>query len=173
MDKEKKSFEINKNSPFELDEEFFQRNQFYGWDFYWYAVDSEGSIAQLSSGYAPIPERVFLDKTEYIEINDYFQNLPPITKSYLSSRFQEIKNQSPDGYLTALEDAKRGLYVFEEKSDWSNNYEICALPEKELKLCNLPAEVQKFLNPLTIETVKFREVEEINVLHYFKCDINA
>lgn len=162
----------NINSPFELDENFFQRKQFYGWDFSWYAVDSIGSIGQFTSGYAAIPERIFYDKAEYVKIDDYFQNLPFVTKSSLSRKFENIKHLSPNVFATPLKDATRGLYVFEEKLDRSNYYELCAIPDDELKIEKLPKEIQDYLSSFTIETIQFNKTIELSILGFFECDIS-
>ena len=40
----------------------FQRSNFYGANFYWWAADSTGAIGQFTAGYGGIPKTVFTNK---------------------------------------------------------------------------------------------------------------
>ena len=158
-------------SPFELDETFFQRNQFYGWDFSWYAVDSVGEIAKFTSGHLPIPEKIFSSKSEYEKVDRFFDNLPIICKSRLSPAYERIKNHSLNGFATILEESRRGIFTFEEPSDFKDYYHLCAIPEIRLKLEEPPKEIQNYINFFKIDSIKFCETEQINILDFFECDL--
>lgn len=158
---------INSNSPYEFDEMLFQRNQFYGTNFTFYLIDSVNSIAVFSSGHYPIPKDVFRDKSEYLKVDDYMQNLPRLCNSFLSPKYKRLAGD----YSLALLEANRGLYSFDEENNWTYNYDLYALPNKELKLTNLPKEIEKYLSSFKIEKVKFAELQEIDILDYFECDL--
>lgn len=159
-------------SPFDLDETFFNRNQFYGWDFSWYAIDSVNSIAQFTSGHLPIPTRVFFRKAEYEKVNSFFESLPFICNSWLSPAYKKIENRSVNGFATILNEAQRGISMFEEPTNSNRNfYHLCAVPEIYLKFEDLPEEIQNYLNFFKIDSIKFSDTEKISVTDYFICDL--
>lgn len=49
----------------------FTRENFYGLDFEWYCIDSEGGVGFFTSGYAPIPSVIFdIAEDEYGTLSD-------------------------------------------------------------------------------------------------------
>ncbi len=149
----------------------FKRKDYYGSDFIWFAVDNSGCIAQFTSGFNPIPEKIFQDKLKYEMTEKYFQNLPAIIKSYLSPKYEKIKNRSLNNFADCLEDARRGLFIFEESVNTKYDYDLNSLPEEKLKILELPKDIQNYLNSFVFNSIKFSEIEGINVLDYFTCDL--
>lgn len=158
---------INKNSPYENDEIPFERNQFYGTNFDFFIVDSTNSIAKFNSGYYPIPKDVFRSKSEYLKVDTFMEKLPLICNSYLSPKYKGAAGY----YSSYLLEAKKGLFSFEEQNNWTNIYDLFAIPSLELKVFDLPQEIRDFLNQFKIDNLRFREVKEINILEYFECDL--
>jgi len=150
----------------------FQRKDYIGFDFAWYAVDSVGSVAQFETGYAPIPEKVYLDEQEYKIVDKYFSNLPNFTKTYLSPKYEKLKHRSLNQLQSLLED-RNGLYLFmddlQENPNGTNKYELFVIPEQELKVFGLPQNIQNYLAQFVFENLIFREVETIKITNYFDC----
>src|SRR5688572_24942196 len=139
----------------------FVRKAYYGLIVTWYLVDETGAIAQIESGENPIPKIVFADESNYNKLNEYFENLPSITNSFLSPKKEAEKSHSLNGFALLLNEAVKGVYVFYEQ-ERTNNYDLYAIPEKELKADSLPAEIQELLKPYHLE-LSFRETETLNI----------
>ena len=129
-------------------------------DFEWFAVDSNGHIAFVTSaGFAPIPLIVFRSKRQYFDCANYFENLPEKSESILSEDF-------PYKVKSWIDAAKRGLFAF----DWNwglscyeagKPYRLIAYPTKPLKVSELPNEIQEYLSPIHFKTINFAETKEL------------
>lgn len=150
-----------------LDEKSFRRNYFYGIDFSWYAIDSTDSIAIFTSGHNPIPRQVFNNNIDYLKVDNFMGKLPIICNSSLSSKYKN----SIGNYSSSLQEGKRGLYCYEEQSNWTYKYDLVSLPSKELKLLDLPKDIRDYLAVFRIEKITFHEIEEIDILEFFECDL--
>jgi len=148
----------------------FKRESFIGFDFFWYAVDSVGAVAQFETGYAPIPEKVFSNEQEYKIIDEYLSNLPNKTNTYLSPKYEKLKKRSLNQFQTFLED-RRGLYLFaddlHEHPNGTDEYELIVLPELELKVFDLPQKIQDYLAQFVFDNIIFKEVRKIKIANYF------
>lgn len=158
---------MNKSFLQKSEEGIFHRGFFYGIDFSWYAIDSTDSIAIFTSGHNPIPRKVFNNKLDYLKIDNFMGELPTICNSSLSSKYKK----SIGDYSLSLKEGKLGLYCFEEQTNWTYKYDLVSLPSKELKLSDLPKEIQDYLGLFRIEKIKFDKIEEINILDFFECDL--
>ena len=116
-------------------------------DFEWYAVDSGGQVAFLTSaGFGPIPLLVFRDKAAYFAAAQYFESLPVRCGHALHAR-------RPHEWSSWTEAANRGLFAY----DWTatagqyvpgHPYELMARPDRPLLLAELPEAVQNWLAPI-------------------------
>lgn len=146
----------------------FERKSFYGLNFAWWAVDATGAIAEFTSGGGPIPKSVFNDYTEYAKTQNFFDELPSITETFLApSWIDEMKKRNyPFRYIEGGE--QRGIYCFDE-DDYTDDYLLLLMPKIELKLNNLPEEIQTYLTPFSFNDVVFSEQSKITLTDYFEC----
>jgi len=116
-------------------------------DFEWYAVDSRGQIAFLTSaGFAAIPMLVFRDKEAYFSAAHHFESLPVrCTHRLIVS--------GPYDWSSWIEAANRGLFAY----DWrptagqyvpDKPYQLMAKPERPLLLTEIPDAVRQWLTPI-------------------------
>lgn len=138
-------------------------------EFDWYGIDSIGSIALFASGFAAIPKVVFVDEDKYRYANQYFANLPEVCEARLSPWYEIRKNESLNGFANQVKEAKRGLNIFYDEY-YTDIYDLNAIPEAEIKVFDLPLEIQEFLRPLTFNTLIFRQTKAIEIIQFFDCE---
>lgn len=153
--------------------------------FYWYGFDSEGNIAQFSSEAAYVPEAFFKDVSENAELQFFFDNLPQITSTRLPEnlppKLKQLAQKSSGSNDFWKIGANKGLFIFEEIEDepqykhyrnWivNNPYELLVIPEKGLKIENLPDRIQKLLEPYHFESLKFADCQTLDVSKYLYCE---
>ena len=129
-------------------------------DFMWFAIDSNGHIAALTSaGFAAIPILVFRSKTQYFSCFNYFLSLPK------SSEITVIESNYV--YLADwLEMAGRGLFTYDwdTGSSWyeaKKPYSLLASPKRPLTFSELPVEIQIYLQPICFSSVNFAEAHKL------------
>lgn len=144
----------------------FKRN--IGWEFAWYAVDSIGSVALFSSGFAVVPKIVFGDEKKYLKVVDYFDNLPSSTEASLSIWFESKKHLSGNGFANQILESQKGIFAYYDKY-YTDIYECISVPNHEINIFQLPDFVQDFLKPFTLKDLVFAETESIKILDFFEC----
>ncbi len=152
--------------------------------FIWYGIDSEGSIAEFICEDSYIPEEAFEDIANYRKLEYCFDNLPEITTAEfpLNYRYNSIApGKYHFGNLTPPKEANRGIYVFSEAADlhWyesgnykqysKNPYELNAVPERKIKVTELPKSIQKLLEPFHFQNVKFADFNFLDASKFFEC----
>lgn len=152
----------------------FTRKKFDGLIFNWYGIDSTGAIAEFVAGFAPIPRVVFTDEDKYRKTESYFKKLLETTEEYLSLIGLRHSKTSYDNLFEIRATARKGLYSFCEPDPStepnSENYQLIALPNEEIKLKNLPEEIQNYLELTKFKNIVFKEIEIINITEHFQCD---
>jgi len=147
----------------------FDRKEFYGLTFSWYMTDAVGSVAMFMSGYGIIPKSVFVDKEKHEEISNFFDNSPLLFNSYLSPDNQKVVEGNSNDIFLEVKAAKRGLFVFDNE-EYTDNYNLIALPEQRLKLSDLPRKIQEHLKLLSFEEIIFGDTKRISLSEYFECE---
>ena len=147
----------------------FQRNSFCGLEFNWYIVDRDGCIAQVSTGFGPMPAALFDDEDAYNTVWDYFEQLPQICDARLSDAGVARVESSPGGdYSTCLKEARRGLYIYDE-TGYGPHYRLWAIPRTALTIDQLPEHVRDYLDAYRLPDLAFPELPDFNVELLFKC----
>ncbi|MEP7036766.1 MAG: hypothetical protein ABI891_00345 [Acidobacteriota bacterium] len=129
-------------------------------DFEWFAIDSNGHIAFLTSAeFAAIPLVVFRSKEQYLGCVNYFENL--------SEQSDYTLRQDVSYKLTSwINAAKCGLFAY----DWDcglgwyetgKPYRLLVSPNKPLIFSELPSEVQEYLLPIRFTSVNFADAKEL------------
>lgn len=158
----------------------------HGCGFVWYGVDSEGNLAEFACNDAFVPEAFFNDVSVNRQLQSFFQNLPEITTTQLaeclSPRFRQAANRfsgTNDFWKTG---ANKGIFIFEETDDdswymhyrkWDDlkyPYELLLIPDKSLKVTDLPNEIQRLLEPYHFENLRFRDCQFLDVSKYLYCE---
>lgn len=156
----------------------FCRESFYGLGLPWYGVDKLGQIAIFEGGDLPIPNRVFFDKSDYMELYNFFENLPRITKARLVKRFTKTTTffGKITDYSDALTEAERGVYFIEEKNTFDKGehlegYYLIAIPNEKLYVTNLPKRIRQLLQIFNfpIDFSDIEDMEKIDITNYFFC----
>lgn len=148
----------------------FRRDEFYGLNFDWYAVDADGCVAQLTAGYSPIPYQVFANEQTYNVVWDYFRTAAAATSSRLSSLTAARVAARMGDYSLHLMEARRGLYIYgEESPQGSSWYELEALPDEPVHISGLPESVRAFLLQFRLLNLRFPDCPRLNVEHFFTC----
>jgi hypothetical protein len=145
----------------------FQRSDFYGLDFAWFAVDETGAIAQFTTGFGPMPRQLFLDQTTYEAAADYLSRLESSCISSLTKAAMETQEQGQADYSLFREDAARGLYAYGE-GHYGPSHNLYAIPGAPLRLDALPNMVSRFLTQFRVG-IRFADHETIDVTQHFEC----
>lgn len=129
-------------------------------DFEWFAIDSNGHIAYLTSaGFGAIPLVVFRSKPEYFNCANYFE-VSPEQSDYT------LHQDVPYKVTSWINAAKRGLYGY----DWDcglgwyevgKPYRLFASPNQPLTFSELPLEIQEYLSAIRFKSVNFIEAAEL------------
>lgn len=113
-------------------------------DIMWFAIDRNGNIFECTSaGCGNVPEYVCRSREETDALLQYFmENAPTITSSKLL-----IPAEDNDLIDEAKKLSSKGLYCF-DITDYDNDdkYSCIAIPEKALKVSELPNDIQKLLS---------------------------
>ncbi len=154
--------------------------------FIWHGVDSEGNLAEFVCGSAYVPEAFFQDVAANKMLSDFFGDLPEITTSLLPEnldiRLKEFANDSKNTFWKT--GANDGLFNFSDtdEDEWNTTradaaynyerppYELLIIPKAPLKINQLPAEIQKLLEPYHFQDLKFAECKLLNVAKYLYCE---
>lgn len=131
-------------------------------------TDSVGSVAMFMSGYGVIPKSVFVNKEKHEEITNFFDNSPLLFNSYLPPDKQKVVEGNINDIFPEVQAAKRGLFVFDNE-EYTDNYNLIALPEQRLKFSDLPPKIQEHLKLLSFEEVIFEDTKRISLPQYFEC----
>jgi hypothetical protein len=146
----------------------FSRADFYGLDFDWYACDSAGCLARFTTGFGPLPRKLFTDEDAYRAIADFFRSAPSVSESRLSKLAQTQQERGVGNYSQFLADASRGLFILSEQ-DYGPIHRLYASPASALSLASLPASVQKLVSKFCLTGLVFADADTVNVLEYFDC----
>ncbi len=147
----------------------FERKTYYGINFSWQGVDSTGAIGEFTSGGGPIPKNVFADYSDYLKAEEFFSNLLPITQAFLTVSFiGEMKKRNKTFKYFGTKES-RGIYCYDE-DDYTDDYLLITEPKIELKLSDLPEEIQEYVKQFTFENIVFKEQKKIKITDYFDCE---
>ena len=188
----KSYFKSQKNSKMSLIDwqarwEIFSDN---GCGFTWYGVDVEKNLAKFVCDEAYVPEALFIDVSNNIKLDSFFDNLPEITTAKLPEMLRPALQEAAErdkrnpllNLWNPLKEAQRGIYIFSEANDttWykeglnkqstKNPYELLAMPDKSLKVYELSNEIQKLLEPYHFENLKFSDCRFLDVSKYIYCE---
>jgi len=149
----------------------------------WYGVDSEGNVAQFACGdQSYVPEVFFRNVADNKKLHNYFKALPEITTTNFSEKLRLQLNQSANKSSDANDfwrtGANTGLFILEETENefygqWKRNkppYELLLIPNKGLKISELPDEIQKRLEPFKFEKLRFNDCQLLDISQYIYCE---
>lgn len=122
-------------------------------EFEWFALDRQDSIGLLTSaGPGPVPRSVFRDMEKYINVVEFFAQLP--RKDGI-----EILGKPSVGIADWWEAAERGLYGFDFQRDKQGptGYRMIARPNDILRVEELPGWVREWLEQIRLEQVVFAD----------------
>nr|WP_010250476.1 hypothetical protein [Acetivibrio cellulolyticus] len=150
------------------DEEIFD------YDILWFAVDSKGEIAQFDSGvYGLLPESVSKSEEQLENLAEYIcERLEKSSETVISQDvFKRVilvnsKDETKLAYLErSLGFSKKGLYAYNSYDAEPNLYQYfkVSMPEKPLKLSDLPEEYRSILEQYKLENCVFREMDLITI----------
>ena len=146
----------------------FTRADFYGLNLDWYAVDAFGQVAQLNTGFSPLPRNLFEDEDIYRRVCDYFNLIKPNQAAFLSQKAKSENSLGIADYSLALKEARRGLFIYDE-NEYGPIHTLIAVPVPPLNVTSLPEGIQQFLNKFHLPEVNFKNTETIDFLKYFDC----
>ena len=147
----------------------FERKSFYGLEVQWYAVDKQGSIAQFTTGYGPIPSAVFEDQDRYDRIFDYFADQPASCGSALSEVSSREQAKGIANYDMHLKEAQQGLFIYDE-DEYGPIHCLHAIPETPLTINHAPEWVAEYLSQFVLRNIVFSQAQRIDVEKVFECD---
>ncbi|MGH2605456.1 MAG: hypothetical protein ACRDG5_02590 [Anaerolineales bacterium] len=143
----------------------FTRDAYRGLDLEWFAVDRQGAIAILTTGYGDIPRAVFESQEKHRRLVDFFASRPEASEARAVDR--------PAGWPGAdlnLQEARRGLYSYDHTSySTLDPYELIAQPVTPLALAALPDEIRTLLRPFHFERLEFDTTPRILVQEHLDC----
>jgi len=150
------------------DEEIFD------YDILWFAVDSNDEIAQFDSGvYGLLPENVRRSKEQLENLSEYIcERLEKSSETIISQDvFKRVilvnsKEETKLAYLErSLGFSRKGLYAYNSYDTEPNLYQYfrVSMPEKPLKLSDLPEEYRSILEQYKLENCVFREMDLITI----------
>ncbi len=152
--------------------------------FVWFGVDAEGNIAEFCGELAYIPEVFFQDVEANCKVQEFFESLPETTTTKIAENLRlELKESAENSLITTLDDffltgANTGLFIFEEAEDmlfgqWFEKkppYELFLMPDKSVKIYDLPDEIQKLLEPYRFENLNFEDCQFLDVSNHLYCE---
>lgn len=152
--------------------------------FTWYGVDAENNVAEFRAEETYVPEIFFQDSLANKKLTDFFDNLPQITNGKIPDNLREEIKPSPEKIHLWVKESNKGIFIFEEPGDiyWyqennperikykRNPYELKSLPDKCLKVSDLPNEIQALLKPYHFEDLKFAECNFLDASKHFYCE---
>ena len=146
----------------------FERKNFYGLIFHWYAVDANDCIAKFISGFGIIPKRVFADEEIYKNVDDYFEDLLPERGHTLSTFAESMRRRSLAKDNSIWNEADKGLFIYDERN-YGPNYDLLSLPKNPLRFSQQPEIIKSFLSEFIIPKITFTGKTQINPEIHFEC----
>ncbi len=129
-----------------------------GYEFDWYAVDSEGHIGHFATaGFGPIPAKVNI--AEQFSLQEFFNSLEEVTEC-------ELLVGKEESFKDWIYTARRGLFSYDWKH-WKGPYLMIARPKKALKLSELPTWAQTVCQKICFKELSFQNHLSIAVEKYF------
>jgi hypothetical protein len=146
----------------------FAREQFYGVNWFWYAIDCEGYVGIFTSGYSPIPKAIFQGNTRerYERLVRPMYQLAEDKESCLTERKQREQTRGVADYSEQLLDARMGLFVYEGDE---NPYELVAYSSEPIHVSELLADTADEISKVCFSNLKFIDTPSIDVENYFEC----
>jgi hypothetical protein len=130
--------------------EALRRGQLDSTDLDWYARDAAGHLALLTTaGSGPVLRAVVRDLDAYIAAVEHFWRLPTLGPAVMLPEARH--HRVMDDWRQA---AERGVYAFDHRA---GAYRLVARPSVPLVVTELPAELQKWLDGIRLERVRFAE----------------
>ena len=131
------------------------RVDWYGVDFTWYAVDTDGHVAQFTAGYAPIPTAVFVDETLATKADEYFDTAPETSAAQLARGYRLGASADASAFLRP---ARRGLFLFSETGAQGNpTYRLVGTPSKPVLAETLAPNIKRAVTVVRFDLHFFRE----------------
>lgn len=150
--------------------------------FVWYGVDAAGNLAKFAAQEIFVPEAYFQSVENNKKLKAFFDGLPEITASKLPENLRyELKlaaTKKPQSEKSFwMTGANRGLFIFDETNidqfEYANqarSYELVLMPEKPLKIFDLPNDIQKMLESYRFENLNFADCQFLDVSKHFYCE---
>jgi hypothetical protein len=138
------------------------RDDVFGLEYDWFAVDQDGHIGHFSSaGYGAIPLAVFDHADAQEQLFAYFQEQPIQTEAELMI--------APGGTLDAwLAMARQGVFSYDFKH-WDGPYQLIARPVRPTFISALPSHIQQIVRHVSFEEICFRTAPTINPEQLTEC----
>ncbi len=137
-----------------------------GWrpsnEFDWFALDLNGKVACfVTAGFALVPKLVFRDKETLWKIYSYFYKEP--------EDYAYVRKTSSLLEYDVSHYANKGLYSYDNQSDINKPYQLVCSPKNPIHVTDVPSEIGKWLEPLTLRELSFGDSSTIDISKYFDC----
>jgi hypothetical protein len=131
------------------------RDDVFGLEFDWFAVDCDGHIGHFSSaGYGPIPQAVLDQADAQEQLLAYFQEQPKQTDAELMI--------APAGTLDDwLAIARQGVFSYDYGVSYGP-YQLVARPVHATLISALPAHIQQMIRHVSFEQICFTAAATIH-----------
>lgn len=140
-----------------------------GMDCVWIASDNACNVGVfITAGIGPIPvQSLSVDVLNIEDIEEILYRLPHISSCHLL-----VSMKRPDDFIELSE---RGFFVYDWcdihriKKDYSNAYELIAIPSNPIKLNDLPEILIKTIYNIDFNDLIFIEEKKLDVTSRFEC----
>lgn len=131
------------------------RDDVFGFEFDWFAVDQDGHIGHFSSaGYGAIPQAVLEHPDAQEQVAAYFQEQPKQTGAELMIS----TGGTLDDWLAM---AHQGIFSYDFKH-WDGPYQLIARPTRPTVLSALPTHIQQLVRHVCFAQICFTTSAMIN-----------
>jgi hypothetical protein len=137
------------------------REEIFGLEFDWFAIDGDGLLALCSSaGYGEIPAEVLHACTTKEQPDRHIAEL--IARLPERGRYA-TEGRGPGWCEEWKQLGHRGLFVYDWRH-WQGPYERIVVPDTPVKAEAVPAELIELLRPITLHQVRFANCPSFQVL---------
>jgi hypothetical protein len=147
----------------------FNREEQWGYDLDWFAVDRKDRLARFTTNGRPLPECVAISKEDWQKTLDYFYGLSaepdcaamsPEVPNIVQWRDERAKERYLKDFLNM---AARGLYSYDlyDLAKRPRSYIRVAVPKRPRMLSDLPPDIRAIVEQTRLDSICFADTVEI------------